>query len=769
MSLSEVLEQKLDKLSKVVEVEKAALAEAVYTEEELMNFYQDVLAVPGDQTQSPPNTEALRVTQERKDLAVIDAADNRMMAFAKAKEREVLDVAGEMDLQLLHEQTALDMELQPYKRVLKQAHEVMSRLEAIREKTIKVKDQQPVGEAEQSMEVRSTAASMVIPVAILSPKECEALVRIAVKEGDPDAAEQALSLIKRAGISLPESSVTEVLKLYADLGHPKEVEELLAKYLTQTPDDVQRHLHVKAHLNATPHDVALPNEALNILHHYESLNAPAPMKTYTLVISRLFNSHSSIALAHGWDLFTHMRYVAHPNPDVRLFTVMIRACASPLTRRYTSEPEKALDLWTEMTVDHNIMPNRAAYNAVILACARSGDKQYVNEAFRLSREMLNAHRDAAGVPAFKPDKITFCALLEGAKRLGELGRARWILAEMAKASDEGLMVDEEAMMHVFHAYASYDPPFKRGATMFVEEEPVKEAQIQSEDSAESSKSKTRDIAKEKPAPSLTHIPPQSAQEVITEAENLFNRIIKDRKSPSPSSKFSNVEITTRLINSYLSVFYKHSTLEKSKAAFSNVFEELGVERSARTYVEALERCGYSNSRRKGIDDRRFALKWGEELWDKWCEIERSGRDGNKKLYARYIERAYVAMIRTFTMVDDVERAVRHLRDFAHRYPPINVRNNVPKPLMRSSRTSLVGARPLVRMISDVEVPDDFVPPLITFRDLDVLHQRLIMYNRKKDIAYLTWLCKEYEWKLRVRRDATMKAKPENIERVPTAV
>ncbi|PPQ76037.1 hypothetical protein CVT24_006697 [Panaeolus cyanescens] len=67
----------------------------------------------------------------------------------------------------------------------------------------------------------------------------------------------------------------------------------------------------------------------------------------------------------------------------------------------------------------------------------------------------------------------------------------------------------------------------------------------------------------------------------------------------------------------------------------------------------------------------------------------------------------------------------------------------PKHPSRSTRVSLVGARPLVRVIPATEVPDDHVLPLITFRDIEVLHHRLIDEERPQDIKYLTWLCKSY--------------------------
>ncbi len=135
---------------------------------------------------------------------------------------------------------------------------------------------------------------------------------------------------------------------------------------------MQKHLHVKAHLKAVPLD-KMPVSALELVHLYEEQNVPVSMQTYTLVITSLLSRQLSVARAQAWDLFAHMRYVAHPDPDVTLYTHMIRACASPVSVRYSSEPEKALDLWTEMTTDQKLTPTVDSYNAVILAlCAGRG-------------------------------------------------------------------------------------------------------------------------------------------------------------------------------------------------------------------------------------------------------------------------------------------------------------------------------------------------------------------------------------------------------------
>lgn len=431
-------------------------------------------------------------------------------------------------------------------------------------------------------------------------------------------------------------------------------------YSQGPPTEGQRDLHVKSYIKATPRH-SIPTRALSILHNYEVQSLPAPMRTYTRLITSLFSAHSSIAHAQAWDLFTHMRYVAHPTPDVLLYTLMIRACASSLTSR--SEPERALDLWTEMTVDHKIQPTAGAYAAVILACARSGSKAYVSEAFRLAKQMLDAHRDAGGRSAFRPDGKTFSALLEGAKRVGDLARTRWILAEMVNRSDgenSGLdaEVNEEVMMHVFHAYAAYKPPFKRTTALLLDghkDLPLPIAPEKSVSLVNSDPPESPPI--EQTEPRFTHVPPQSRSEVVAEAEALFSRILGDtevrslHQIPVPflpgERRFKHVQITPRLINSYLSVHYAHSSLEVSGPIFRTLFKDLSVKQNARSYVEVLERCGIS---RRG-HERTAALALAEDAWNGWLDLEnceQGGEDG-RGVNARMLERAHVAMIRVLTL------------------------------------------------------------------------------------------------------------------------
>ena len=386
------------------------------------------------------------------------------------------------------------------------------------------------------------------------------------------------------------------------------------------------------------------------------------MQSYTRVIQALLSQRGPGAeqqKAQAWDMFSHMRYVAHATVDHFLYSVMIRACAESAD----PEPERALDLFTEMTVEKKIAPTTHAYNAVILTCARS--KRFALEAFRLAREMLNSHRDAHGeIPArLRPDKNTFCALLEAAKRIGDLPRARWILAQMTeivnmgRESEPPVFIDEKVMIHVFHAYAAYRPPFHRDAVTFVSEgefvnQPTSEKQ--GRDASQGQEVDAADIRRPRGAP-------QSRQEVIKEASTIWKRILEDsqngryaRDDPSePYTTFGRVSLTTSLLNAYMTVHYAHSSPTASYKVYSNLFEQLGVPRDAFTYVFALE--AYAQCKRATEPELRLRLSFARDVWKSWQDLEVTGvaqmsdDSPNPNVDARLVERAWSAMIKILAL------------------------------------------------------------------------------------------------------------------------
>ncbi|KAI0632976.1 hypothetical protein C8Q77DRAFT_860489 [Trametes polyzona] len=633
-------------------------------------------------------------------------------------------------------------------------------------------------------------------VPVLSPQEWISLVRTCVREQDGEAAETVVSLMKRSGAPELEEALNTTLDLYADRGDVGNTERFIATFIGQSPTERQRHLHIKAHLRSLP-PKTFPSDALQVLHDYENRGLPAPMQTYTRAINHLFHIRSAMAEAQAWDLFAHMRYVAHPEPDAFLYTIMINACAPHVLE---PQPARALDLWTEMTVDKGIEPTADAYTAVICACARSGQKAYVVEAFRLAKQMLDGHRDAYGNPAFRPNQKTFCALLEGAKRVGDLAKVRWILAEIISESLQAargdlpspVQVDDRIMVHVFHAYTAYKPPFKRSATLVVGDTPNAPSSSSSETAETTAPNRHESSGEVSPsleaqeaadadsqprvpqAPRASHFTtllPQSNAEVLGEVQALFSRILNDASpshtAPSPSAgadstmppAFENVRLTTPLLNAYLSAHYMHASFDDAVELYRTLFSKLGVEKNTWTYVDALERCGRA---RRG-PERKFALQFAREVWQEWQPLEDAWRRGlphPEGMDARMVERAYTAMIRILSLTGNLREGVELVRSFVARYPPDVVKQAAPKPELRSTRTALQGARPLVRLLTPVEVPDDRVPPLLSFQEVESLHHRLVAARDGESIRYLKWVCMSYAGALKRRKEAVLRAKPQ---------
>ncbi|KAK7688680.1 hypothetical protein QCA50_008218 [Cerrena zonata] len=601
----------------------------------------------------------------------------------------------------------------------------------------------------------STSSGQSVALGVLTSAEWGALARYCSRVNDKPSLHLVFDLMKQSSVPISADTLSSVAEIFSDRGDIQTIETLLEKYNPRgvaVPERL-RDLHIKAHLlNETSLD--MPTNALRTLHEYENSATPAPQRTYTRLITHLFHRHTAVAHAHAWDLFAHMRYAAHPYPDAVTYTLMIRACATP-SFAHGVETERALDLFTEMTVDHEMPPTAGAYTAVILACARASDKKYVHEAFRLAGEMLDTHRDARGHSAYAPDRRLFIALLEGAKRVGDLGRARWILAEMVQASLEDpegdMFVDEEVMMHVFNAYAAYRPPFKRSQTLVKEELPEVDEQSAA----------PGPVIENANDPVTTQLPPQTRAAVVSEVESLMARILADNKADSQDLRFKNVHLNPRLLNAYLSVLYVHASFDTWSERYRTIFPEQDVPRSPSTYILALERC----ARTPKSLERKLALQFAEEVWKEWEAIEASWWSraaGSVSLSARQVEKANAAMIRMLSITGNLNRALDHVRAFVKRYPPLAIREPPPKHELRSTRTSLTANRPLVRLTTEVDIPDDTVPPLLTFTELDVLHQRLVVANKKDGIKYLKWVCKSYEGSLKMRREKTLHSHPKPV-------
>ncbi|KAF8508069.1 hypothetical protein JB92DRAFT_2814976 [Gautieria morchelliformis] len=568
--------------------------------------------------------------------------------------------------------------------------------------------------------------------------------------------------MKRSGLIPSDEQHDAVLNIYATCGLVEEADAFFRRLSIDMTRDRQRDLVVKARVKAKRLD-----DACALIHSLEKQLTPAPMRSYTRVIRALFSQRapgSEQYKALAWDMFSHMRYVAHGTPDEFLYTVMMRACAESAD----PEPERALDLFKEMTVDKNIIPTTYTYNAVILTCARS--KKFALEAFRLAREMLNSHRDAHGeIPTrLRPDNATFCALLEAAKRTGDLPRARWILAQMIsdapnlREGERPVYIDERVMTHVFHAYASYRPPFRRNAVPYVPGggagdpgDPGSEIRI----GASENQVNVADLSNRQGVP-------QSHQEIVKEATILWERMLENRAADSPSDVsphhlvFGRVSLTTTLLNAYMAVHYIHSPPSAAYKVYENLFGSLGFRRDAFTYVLALE--AYAQGKRASKEELRVALSVARDIWKRWRQLEdlgvsqMSNHSSSEGVDARMVERAWSAMMRLLTINDRLDEAVDLIYQFVDRYPPQIVKHPSPPDPRQSTRTSLYAERPIVRLTDRSTIPEDRIPPFLTFRDLNTLHHRAIAAKRPDYITYITWVARAYEGALRRRREGTLR-------------
>lgn len=162
-----------------------------------------------------------------------------------------------------------------------------------------------------------------------------------------------------------------------------------------------------------------------------------------------------------------MRLVAHPTPTVEVFDAMIYGCS--LDDR--ASPERALDLFTEMT-ESGIKPSYNTYLGLIRSCARDKDKEspFYHEALRLLKELLER--------GFQPEKDIFNCILEGARSRGDIGRAKWIVANMLQISsrlplldpkENPLAPDYKTFNSLFLTAATYRPPNPRKKDIKLEE------------------------------------------------------------------------------------------------------------------------------------------------------------------------------------------------------------------------------------------------------------------------------------------------------------
>lgn len=484
-----------------------------------------------------------------------------------------------------------------------------------------------------------------------------------------------------------------------------------------------------------------------------------------------------------------MRLTAHPAPNPAIYSTMISACASS----QDPQPERARDLWIEL--NESTSPERREYDAIIRAL--SSTKSTYLEAFDLFRQMLAKHTEETFVPfeesdtgterwsRFVPTAETFNALLEGTKRAGDLNRARWVLKEVVRLQG-GLDgrgwkgVDEELMSGVFMTYASWKPIVRRqivreGKGRQVDNGTVDPASTESQDPDRADTSKTSANATETDLdqmrgstsidqpPNPAHTAPQTSADAIREAKVLFDQIIQDTQ-PDAKGPFNNVRLSTRLVNSYLSVHLAHSpNIASAKKAWDETWALVGerVKPNGWSMMQVLERCSAGELGK----DREEATIWAKEIWEQYLAFShehptstRLESTSPKKVYnlglgPRQIERSYRSIIRALSLSNatPTKDPMTILRQFHSSHPPTSILDGY---------TATPSTPFQIRMIDRTRMAESDIPPHILWGDIDVLHQRLVREGRKAELGWLKWVCKSYEVALRKRRRWRLKGKGE---------
>ncbi|PWN37610.1 uncharacterized protein FA14DRAFT_187694 [Meira miltonrushii] len=671
----------------------------------------------------------------------------------------------------------------------------------------------------------NSSLTMAFPLGLLSTKDWTALAYQAAVEDDRNGILQILKLMEESGqTSMQTKVINTALAVYSKEGDFKACQSLTTAMEENgiVPDAFSSHHLVAAYARAGRLD-----EAAAIVKHLQDVQ-PASMQTYTLLIEHYLQKASQPQIqSKAWSLFYDMRTYAHSIPDAHLYAQMIRACALGVPqpgdalwkpragllaesntiskkriipkpgRALRPDTERALDLFREMTLRYNVRPTPEVYSAVILACTRRRDMyekgiELFQSMLEIERQRITALQSDEETKSdlslsFSPDRETYNAVLGGCCQVGDLLRARWILAEMLRSSYalwtslrsrpnvadwewaevETRRPDEFTLTYVFYTYATFKPP-KRAS--------IKKVKVQKEGQAEESESseqpphsESTDVeptSKVEDNNSFSERLPESSAGAIREVNGLLERVAVD--ATTEGGLLSAVIPDTRMLNAYLSVLSEQCTeadrlpmLESAifgasdeKSRYSvfdgdSVFAKWQVPINGYTCELALEACSKSK-------DREHADALADRIWQEWQKISEPKTRGSgteaetvkeeKRMQGIdpvRISRCWANMIRNAAKSNRIKDAMNLLHSFVEKYPPATSSMSA---LPQQQRNSV---RPAAQY------------PALTFQQVEVLHHRLVLSTnnpkqRHRDLAFITWVIKAYESSLSPKMPAVLK-------------
>ncbi|BEI89626.1 uncharacterized protein CcaverHIS019_0209880 [Cutaneotrichosporon cavernicola] len=593
-------------------------------------------------------------------------------------------------------------------------------------------------------------------------------------------------------VGLPVSDFHRDMIIKATLGPDGQAQPALdllqqAENLGQPFPQTSYNLVLTRLVDGTPTELPDPRTratALDLFAHMRLAAHPIPSKELFTTMIRLCAAPQDPQPERARDLWLEMIEEHEMQPTAAEYNAIIRALGSTkadyleayeLLRQMLSMHEEATAVPFEDSTNKLSpwVPTLETFSALLEGTKRAGDldraRWVLNEMVDLARagsfsghpglqgpdEEMMAHifqTYAAWRPRVKRGHVKHRAL-EGKEVAEEIevmreatGIEEYAAAESSRASEAG--VAEEGAGSVSASAEARDS----AATSV-------EARLASEEVAPASSDVAELEEMEGDAPGG----PLSRADALREATALFEAILdaNSRSASSATNPFRGVKVTTRLINSYLALHMSHSSLESARQTFNDTWAKLetpapkygshAILPNGYTYLGVLERC--ARGMRKA--DRALAQEWGREawvLWRKWADIAEAAlpasNPANKRqrfllgLGERQVEKVWVAAIRLLAIGEDTRRSLSLLDEFVRLYPPESVRDTY-SPYIAPEFT--------IRMTMPDSIGEPSVPPHLMFRDLEVLHNKLVRDENWDGVARIKWACSAYEKGLATRR------------------
>lgn len=514
----------------------------------------------------------------------------------------------------------------------------------------------------------------------------------------------------------------------------------------------QVEVHRLLYLSST-NRIAAFQAADSYLRRLEKAGKPASPEVYL----QLFDCMNYVSMKRmtSIDLFNRLRLLAHPHPPISIWNALLRALASGAS----TQPERAMDAFLDLkanglaptvdTYNHLIRSMiRARRSAVGTSQRRSGYEKWYYSALRLLKQMI----DDDGV---RPNLSTFLVLLEGAKRIGDLARAKWtygLFVQQLEYERQNPMANLQDMdwLHVsavvslLQTYASFSPSNKylqvKKKKMAVEA--VTQCPLND--------------------PKFYKTLPESTLEILTEVEFIFAQFISSSGTHQRPIQVRNRADKRRLsvlISSYLSVYSSHSTIEELYSKYTTLTHPInqpshqsGAIRISWTYLILLERCEFLRSAQK-------AGSIGREIFKEWESNQESIKQSElvRCVESRLMSQIWAAWIRLQAKYGSTEEAMKELERFYRLYPPSQSpaikdhsrKNGRRKHEEEDDHEDLDRQDSTEGDLSNSLTPfageeDNLSRPYLTFQHLEILHHRLKNIEDLKSIRRLKVIVKNYE-------------------------